>query len=752
MPDRPMPYADEDYDVNAHPNEVRPTANSPRLPLLPPKPNVVEDAFTRSGIKFAERLAEAANIGRDTDDHIGIDDIPEGLVRAFEAADAAPAQNVSNLASGAITPLSTGDGELLIVEAILNPMAIIPDPMNGRTMLGHVSRRSRLLTPTCDDAQLDLPVFDLEAASELIDMANASHTELGFRHPRVAPGKDFQDLVSIGLQGVHEPILVTPQVFRGPDGSMMHGLVADDGNRRIAMQLKILADVAGFSAAEQNAWATPMWNGTGYEVRDWTAADVNRVRQRSLIGAETPGTWFPRSGNADDIDAFLNGPAMRSVRIRSFLRSRVVRAQIVVGVNNATLSPAARSEASSTNAVVKRIVRRRHITEAAQKPWDESAQSVQVATSALLGIRDAIGAAKDFVPLTAPEISSVLDGRVAAWSAADIDAHPLRLAAKLAATLICEEHDGTSIVRSEMKSFNMSTHHSKIADNRARIAADRVMPLLGFDDPGHSRTKQVRSVIDRAARSRVWQDVKSHPGGVTDPWWRYLDCDSDELAALADAETGVGSSMGPASRALAFKALLCLAASPAVASSSSKASPFTITLNGLGGTRGETKTTPDLVILKVLDHPQGVAQLAEIVAAGETSPPRLALNVVNPDAELDGDPSTRGFLTEHELRGPTYGWQGDDADGLDGDGDGSVAEPDDPTPTPYVQYLAWQEHFTALLHQLAAEAKAVTDGADELIEQFNAHGLPNGGDLLDEVNRVIQVVSNGKFIAGRNSG
>ena len=35
----------------------------------------------------------------------------------------------------------------------------------------------------------------------------------------------------------------------------------------------------------------------------------------------------------NDIEAFLDGPVERSVRIRSFLRSRVVRAQIVVGVN-----------------------------------------------------------------------------------------------------------------------------------------------------------------------------------------------------------------------------------------------------------------------------------------------------------------------------------------------------------------------------------------------------------------------------------
>lgn len=484
MTERPMPYADEDYELANNPPEVFPTANSPRFPHLPPKPNVDVDAFTRSGRKFAERLAEAANIGRHPGSEVTVADIPDGLVRAFEAADGAPAQNVSNLANGAITPLSTGDGELLVVEVVVNPLAIIPDPMNGRTMLGHVSRRQRLLVPTADDPHLDLPVFDVESATELVDMANASQLELGFRSPRVAPGKDYQDLISVGLQGVHEPILVTPQIFRDERGGLLHALVADDGNRRLAMALRVLADTAGFSASELNGWSTPLWDGNSYTLDDWNAEAVNRLRKRALVDGDWSGTWFPRTGNDEDVDAFFDGPVERSVRIRSFLRNRVVRAQIVVGVNNATLSPSAQGDPSSTHSLVKRIVRRRHIAEAAQKPWDEGAQSVQVATSALLRIREGIRNSMDFLPLSSEEIAIILDGKLPTWTDAnDLGTHPMRVAAKFVATLICDDHDGSSAVRDEMKSFNMSTHHSKFGDNRARIAADRVMPLLGFDDP-----------------------------------------------------------------------------------------------------------------------------------------------------------------------------------------------------------------------------------------------------------------------------
>lgn len=744
MPERHMPYADEDYDPSYNPQEVIPTANSQRFPLLPPKPNVDDKAFTRAGQKFAERIAEAANLGRDESAQVNPDQVPAGLIRAFEAADAAPAQNVSSLASGAIKPLSTGDGELLVVEVLLNPMAIAPDPMNGRTMHGHVSRRKRLLVPHHEDPQFDLPITELESAGELVEMANASHTELGFRNSRVAPGKDYQDIVSIGLQGVHESILVTPQVFRTSDGRCFHAFVALDGNRRLAMELRVLADTAGFSMTELNGWTTPLWDGDGYALSDWDAEAVNRLRTTSMVDRDSAGTWFPRSGNDDDIEAFLDGPVERSVRIRSFLRNRVVRAQVVVGINNSTLSSAARSEPSSSHALVKRIVRRKHISEAAQKPWDAGAQAIQVATSSLLRIRDGLADAKDFVPLAEGDIAEILDGKSQTWAAANnLDSHPMRLSAKLIATIVCDEHDGSAAVRDEMKSFNMSTHHSKIADNKARIAAARVMPLLGFDDPSNSRTKQVLAVIDRSARSKLWHEVSKHPNGSTNPWWELIDTDAADLAALAREEADSHDDLGPAARALLMKALLCLAASPMVASTSTKASPFAITIGGLAGTRGETKTTPELVLLKVLQHPEGIDQLVEIVRAGESMPPELPKNVIDPDAELDNDPSTRGFLTEHELRGASYGWSKTDDD------EDEVATPDDPTPNPYQQYVEWHDRFLDLFHQVAAEAKAVKEGDEELVGQFNDHGLPDPGDLSAEVAVITEIITTGKFIAER---
>ena len=47
--------------------------------------------------------------------------------------------------------------------------------------------------------------------------------------------------------------------------------------------------------------------------------------------------------------------------------------------------------------------------------------------------------------------------------------------------------------------------------------------------------------------------------------------------------------------------------------------------------------------------------------------------------------------------------------------------------------------------------KAVKDGDEELVDQFNDHGLPDSGDLAAEVALISEVVTTGKFIAGRTS-
>ena len=117
------------------------------------------------------------------------------------------------------------------------------------------------------------------------------------------------------------------------------------------------------------------------------------------------------------------------------------------------------------------------------------------------------------------------------------------------------------------------------------------------------------------AAIRCSSPSQRHPDGEADPWWAHLSRPVDELLALADKEydeivsgaddapdeKSVGP-FGPATRALLFLAIIGQATNPAfrTPAAGEQATPWQLTVNGLGGTRGATLTTPDLVMRQVL--------------------------------------------------------------------------------------------------------------------------------------------------------
>lgn len=674
MARKAFPFVDDLFDRSEYQNEVIPTADNPKMPLSPAKPTV-GDSYTRSGQKFAERFAEAHNIGCPAAEHITPDDVPTGLVRLFEAADAAPNANVTNLSQGSIKSLSTGLGDVLYVEVELSPLALCPDPMNGRTIVSARAHHHANLVAV-DDHRLGVPVFEVGSASELMSLVAESRSELGFNQPVVAPGKDYQDLISVGLQGVHEPLLATPTMYRTANGEYTFVIKLDDGNRRQAMTQRVLLEATG-----QTSWAAvSAWDDHLHQT-DGTAAlhpievaDVNAVRTKGLFNDFAGGVMYPSSGRDDDVAFFLSNNAARSIRLRTLLRCRTVRVRLVLGVNTATLAPEARSAPSPTATLVSEVVRRLHILEAAQKPWSPETQNLQCGLLALSNARKKLDSGADDAPLTSAETTIVIDNSATDWAGAnDGPRHPLRLATKAIAMLVCDQHDGTQAVREAMRSFNMSVHYSHLAENRAKIAAESVMAILGFSHAESRSYDRARTVIDRVIRTRLFTDVKSHPDSLKRPWWTLLNEPIDDLVKLAKTEVAAIAALsaedrnsrgngtgphGPATRALLLFALVAQTTSPAVVPHAGKlgASPFQLTLNGLGGTRGLTKTTPDQVLLKLCGDQMGIDQLGEIVRAAIEPTPRLPQNVIDPEAEDPKDPSTVGLLTESFLRGTAMGW------------------------------------------------------------------------------------------------
>ena len=255
------------------------------------------------------------------------------------------------------------------------------------------------------------------------------------------------------------------------------------------------------------------------------------------------------------------------------------------------------------------------------------------------------------------------------------------------------------------------------------------------------RNKRVRTVIERVSRNRCFQDVSDEVG----VWWELLDLGADELAKRAADRSLQGEGhpheAGQACRALAFKALLCLSASPAVQSANSRASEFSITLNGLDE-RGITKTTPDQVIFRLFEHEQGVEQLAEVVRCGETiGGPALPKNVIDPEAVVESDPTTKGYLTEEFLRGPALGWETPTLDDNEDEQDDEASRLSPIRSTLRGRRVSWvclsrlRRSRSCCRHRRACGA-------------VPNHGIADASELLQKAQRLVEFITIGKTLAG----
>ncbi len=380
------------------------------------------------------------------------------------------------------------------------------------------------------------------------------------------------------------------------------------------------------------------------------------------------------------------------------VRTSVVPARLVVGYRNLKGSP---TQHSSSMEAVQRYIRRTHIKTAAQREWSDATQSMQVALDVMRRMQVRSATVQGYtMALSQDELKDVYANRVIDWAGAKADdpKHPLRLAAKAIATFICNDMTADGDVKLSLTAHSMSTHHTKIREHRAEVAASVAMPILGMK-PNERRGgdyTRARAVVDRASRHVMFVAVKRHPDGATNPWWRYLNLPVGELKALANKEfdngmdgaadeKGVGG-YGPATRALLFLAILGLATNPAIRTplAGEAASPWQLTLNGLGGTRGNTLTTPDLVMANVLARfkKQGVEQLAEVVKAslaGAIPPNTIDRKAVATDAKGVAIERTRGTLTESSCA-PTR-WAGPAPGGTKG-GTGQRVAPRPPRPRP----------------------------------------------------------------------
>ncbi len=741
-------FVEETVDPSEYPDEIRPTYGSDRFPFTVPKSKLDEDTLSKPALLLRGRIAEFT--GADPED------IPMGLLRAVEAADAWPDENVKNFASGRVRSISTEVGEIVFVDFWANPLALTHDPNNGRTIADARAKGQPYLEAVRDDPMTAAPVMRVTDAAEFIAGVEATAGALGFTS-NITDAKDLQDINWVGLQGVHEPTLIVPTLVEDLQGNATWILEDDDGNRRRAMQLRCLREATGLAMSELEAWDDHLHQPDGTTLlRHWTAKDVEAVRRKSLYKDAT--YWRPAAGSREAVEGWLSGS---NIAQRTVIRNSVILCRLVVGYRNLNVKGAV-GERSAAKEAVHRYIRRTHIKTAAQRDWSTATQAMQVALDSIRRIRVRYDQTHGYkMALSRAELDLVYANTITDWLGTDRNdpRHPLRLAAKAIATFVCNDTTAEGDVKRSLTAHSLSTHATKIRENRASVAASVAMPILGLNVDDKGDYTRARAAVDRASRHPMFVAVKKHPNGATDPWWAYVDRPVDELLALADREfdEGMGAddspdekstgNFGPASRALLFLATLGQATNPAFRDTlaGEQATPWQLTLNGLGGTRGNTMTTPDLVMRQVLAHHKknGVAQLAEMVRAALVS--ELPLNTIDPDyVDMDdkGQPieRTRKTVTERFLRSKAMGWVSR------GGGD----TPPPPVGDPFDRAL------TQLSEAVAAAAANTAPFLDagEVGARFLEAGLPDAYTkmLLKQARKVVRLLQQGQFIAQTRRG
>ena len=632
-------FVEEKVDPSEYPDEIRPTFGSDRFPFTVPKSKVDESTLSKPALLLRDRISEITGAEPE--------DVPVGLLRAVEAADAWPDENVKNFASGRMRSISTEVGEILYVDFWANPLALVHDPNNGRTIADARAKGLRYLEAVRDDPATGAPVILVEDAAEFITGVDETASALGFM-ANITDGKDLQDINWIGLQGVHESTLIVPTLVEDQQGNATWQLEDDDGNRRLAMQRRCLREATGLAMSDLEAWADHLLQPERTKVlRHWTAKDVEAVRRKSIY--KDAKYWRPTGASQEAITGWLDAS---NIAQRTVIRNSVIPGRLVVGYRNLNLKGVVGDRSASKEAV-HRYIRRTHIKTAAQRDWSTATQAMQVALDSIRRIRVRSDQTHGYkMALSRDELDLVYANSVTDWLGADGDdpRHPLRLAAKSVATFVCNDTTAEGDVKRSLTAHSLSTHATKVRENRASVAASVAMPILGLNVNDKGDYNRVRAVVDRTSRHPMFVAVNRHPNGGTDPWWAYLNRPVNELLALADGEfdEGMGvddspdeksvGTFGPASRALLFLATVGQAANPAFRDTlpGEQATPWQLTIGGSAGRRGNTMTTPDLVMRQVLAHHKkdGVTQLAEIVRAALAS--EIPRNTIDPYyVELD---------------------------------------------------------------------------------------------------------------------
>lgn len=679
----------------------------PELPLSPDRfPYMIESysddqiGDTAYGEAVRKLVAQANDVPPS--------DVDDGLVRLLEALNADTNYNKARLSAGP-EYRSTEAGTLLVITQRAHVPLTMDDPDNGRNSDDLALARVPTVLDEHDHDVLALPVQRVHDAEHLKQLIDINVESLGFE-AAVNDTKDRLDLEKVGSQGVHKPLLIAPTMFVDDVGNSSWGAVKRDGNRRGSAAARVIRQATG---KDPRLAMAHMDNGDGLVLRDLTEADIRRTRQLLRFGDHGDGRLFPKKGSDKAIEVWLNGPVKADRAIAAFVRARTVEVEIVVGVHR----PLRDGLRNPSIDLIDQEVRRRHIPEAADKPWDASAARTMIVKDQLKAIREVLEDhdEPDAAPLSVSDVDRLLaNSHDLHWNepglrhlavgdepvvpvrfgpegaenigehvdledqVPGIDTNLVRLSTKFMITMVGRGHKASKPINQVLRDYSVAALPKQRAQAASHFASLVVNATLG------TSANRITAALGRTFDHSMFWELDDHEG--TDdghPWWWLLDTDVLELYAMAvqehrnpdERETPRKPDCGrhgPATRALAALGALALIVNPA-----SRDQDGQLTMNGMGGVRGDTAVDASAIISAMLRHEEGLAQLAEAVVAtmheSGSQPPRNVVfdPSVEPDASQEPggrpDPTTIPLLKETVLRGSTYGWgvQGSGEEGAD---------------------------------------------------------------------------------------
>jgi len=639
--------------------------------------------------------------------------VPTGFVRAIEAISATP-DNAEAIGKARIRRNHAGTFHVAQLEVLVPAVrgATVQPRMASKGQRKMREKYGQSLIHEVGDGL----VIAAESAEHLINITDAQW-EVGEPSSYVGQAeKDFID--SLALEGIREEMRGFVFDIRTDDGQQAHIVETDDGWTRATVAKATMGQLMGVNADLSTMhWEDP---DGGLTVRSFTPAAIRALHEALRFPAATFQVWPEQPTDAairgwvgEASPAALANIRMMTARmdigiaVRPYSGSSdhdVVYADMArfhVRGHTPTLWGKADDEAFKARSLINDLVRHGYVTEEQRAVWFGDVVVPWWDDPGRRPFRNRV------VATTAVMIATTVDDPAAAGRYPQI--------------------------RSALKRLQIPNSPTQASVTTAALAG----LTAGLD--GDGEMGQFTAMVSRSFKKAELREIGEQPGN----WTEQIDQDLSVLADAARAELAAGSdrTLGPNQRALAILAMVAHGANKALrdyrrpdASGTAKTYrwPSSMTLTGRGGRGGVRTVEADVIMFNAARSPDGIDELAAIVAATTSAEPVVPIR-----------PSTGEEMLEEWLR---HRWErgSGGATGRQADEDGTDDGPAEHPPVCGSRLSdpgEWSGAVTTLVDRIAAIASE-SEGLAEVPVGMEDSGLPEDEYDPDDENldRMIDTV------------